>query len=119
MVLLWSAERFTREFPGLENVVITYTERGRGVAAPGRFTADACRHEVKESGPRIYCSDPDCRGGGYKFSMDIQQMLLHGENVKSGESKCPGTRATPKIRKIYGMCFNSIEYKIELVRKLR
>ena len=112
--MLWSAERFTNDFPGLENILIRYTERGRGVAAPNRFTTGARLHEVKEFGPDVGCSDPDCIGGGYRFTGDIQQMLMRGENVKSGESRCAGTRGTPKLRKNHGPCLNTIEYEIEI-----
>lgn len=104
--MVWSAERFEHDFPGLKNVMIRYTEHGRGVVRLGFDNSGGRCHGVRELCPDICCNDPDCRGGGHKFYEEIQQMLMRGEDARSGQHKCPGTRGTPQLRKVYGICFN-------------
>jgi hypothetical protein len=108
---------FETAFPTLDDARVEFIEHGKGGAEDE--TADLLEKKsvrLKGFGGAIKCSDPECHGG-YDIDSLVHEMIRTGEIVKDGRKRCDGTRGTPKLGKVYGPCINSIEYRIELIRK--
>jgi site-specific DNA-adenine methylase len=108
---------FEKVFPDLEDVKIEYTETGDFEYFDPRYQSRTKIHSVKSQGGLIRCSNPSCRQGGYEMDFDIHDMIREGVSERSGHKICAGSEGSPKLRRIYRKCLNSIDYKITLVRK--
>lgn len=106
---------FEEVFPELEDVKIEYTESGHFDYPHSQGSTRV--HSVRRQGGLIRCSNTFCRQGGYEMDFDIHDMIRDGVSEREGHKMCAGSEGSPKLRRIYRKCFNSINYKIILVHK--
>ena len=109
--------KFDEVFPDLDDVKIEYKETGN-------FESYAIMektgiHSVRQQGGLVRCGNPFCRQGGYEMDFDIHDMIHDGVSERVGHKMCEGSEGSPKLRRIYKKCFNSINYKITLINKKR
>jgi hypothetical protein len=108
---------FKEVFPDLEDVKIEYAETGDFEYLNPRYRERTRIQSVKVQGGLIRCNDPACRQGGHEMDFDIQDMIRDGVSERSGHKICAGSEGSPKLRRVYRKCYDSIDNKITLVYK--
>ena len=108
---------FDEAFPTLEDVIIEYRGSGQIGTEVGTWSPPE-KHKIRmrKIGGAVRCGDPECHGG-YEFDLIVHEMLGAKKLTREGKVMCRGVRGTPKLRKVYGSCLNSIMYRIQLIPK--
>jgi hypothetical protein len=108
---------FEEAFPTLEDVMIEYVESG--IIGDDVLTHEAPKEKIRlrTFGAAVRCGNPECRTGKYAFDSIVNEMLAKGESVMEGRMRCGGTEGSPKLQRVRGHCFNSVNYRIELIPK--
>jgi hypothetical protein len=102
----------------IETILIEAQEEGQGVYRCGTLGHPNAGRKIvnslKDIDTPLRCSRPRCFGGGYDFRSIIHNMAHAGETEKEGSISCEGHEASPKGKRKYKMCLNTLRYKATL-----
>lgn len=120
--LFGKLQKFTDAFPEIQDVKIEYRESGFGTT-PRHFPKISGEDNTYSITNKDYlaeyirCPNPMCVHGGFNIGDKIREMVAKKITTLECYIGCCGNEGSPKGRKIYRPCRNSITAKIMLSYK--
>jgi hypothetical protein len=102
---------FDKAFPELKDAIIAVVESDFG------NSPREVRWSLRNNGPKMRCSNPRCKRGGYDFEYEVRMMMYTKDRERAIRISCPGDEGSPMGRRVGRECDFLIKGTIKLQYK--